>query len=67
MKLYWVFQIAEDLKPNQFLVKTFDKLCKIFPTWKAIAPSEAMDVSVKDPEKRAMVSNKCNKNKITQR
>lgn len=49
------FQIADDIKPPQFVITVLTKLTKIIPTWKIVPGQDIIDVAFRDPKIREEV------------
>ncbi|KAL8509436.1 hypothetical protein ACS0TY_016589 [Phlomoides rotata] len=45
-------KIADEMKPNQFTIKTLTYLCRIIPTWKITPTPDIVDIAFRDPHVR---------------
>ncbi|XP_074286713.1 caffeoylshikimate esterase-like [Silene latifolia] len=48
-------KIAEELKPNELVIKVLEKLANVLPTWKIVPGQDIVDVAVRDPAKKEEV------------
>ncbi|KAK9283279.1 hypothetical protein L1049_011515 [Liquidambar formosana] len=45
-------KIADDMKPNPFVISVLNKLSKFIPTWKIIPTADIIDAAFREPEVR---------------
>jgi len=48
-------QIADDIKPNAFVLRVLSALSKVAPTWQIVPTQDIIEVAFKVPEVREQV------------